>query len=76
MTENNKEIETLDGMDTGLLHSRGWHLVTYFQTHEQSDPELVFGKALKRAEEHNRQAGIRSVEKNGKMYFEIWDFWK
>ena len=76
MSENSAEIESLDGLDTNILNRKGWHLVTHFRVREGTDGSTAYNYAVEKVQSHNRQAGIRTITKNGVTYHEIWDFWK
>ena len=75
MSDESDQIETLDGLDTSILERKGWHFVTYFQTRESGQGSSAYNKACERAKSHARQAGIRSVVKDGITYWEIWEHW-
>jgi len=76
MSESSAEIESLNGLDTAILNNQGWHLVTHFRVREGTDGSKAYDYAVEKVKNHNRQAGIRTITKDGVTYHEIWDLWK
>ena len=75
MSDDSNQLDTLDGLDSGILKKQGWHFVTYFQSRQAGQGSSAYNKARQRALEHERQAGIRSIVKDGITYWEIWEHW-
>lgn len=76
MSDSSSEIESLNGLETGILNNQGWHLVTHFRVREGTDGSKAYNFAIEKVQNHNRPAGIRTVTKEGVTYHEIWDLWK
>jgi len=76
MVTETTEIESLDGLATATLNSQGWHMLTYYRVRSGTDGSSAYNNAVKKVQNHNRHAGIRTIEKNGVTYYEIWDLWK
>ena len=70
------EIESLNGQDTSALNSKGWYLVTHYRVRPGTDGSNAYNNAVKKIQDHNRHAGIRTITRAGATYYEIWDLWK
>jgi len=70
------EFEDLDGEDSQLLNKRGWFLVTYFQCRKDKRACDSREQAITKAKSIDRRTGIRTVEKEDYVVFEVWDYWK
>ena len=68
--------EDLDGEDSTILNKRGWFLVTYFQCRKDNEACTSRDKAIAKANSIDRKTGIRTVEKEDYVVFEVWDYWK
>jgi|GEM_PF-6832237 len=71
-----KEIESLDGLATSMLNSRGWHMLTCYKVRAGTDGSGAYNNAVHKVHSHDRHAGIRTVVRDGVTYYEIWDLWK
>lgn len=76
MDRNSKDVERLDELDTGLLEKKGWHFVTYYQSREGGEGSSAYNKAMEKALNHKRKAGIRTHIKDGVTYYELWEYWQ
>ena len=70
------DIEELDGEQSSILNKRGWFLVTYFQCRKDSQACESRDRAIAKANKIDRKTGIRIVEKEEHVVFEVWDYWK
>ncbi len=70
------DIEELDGEQSSILNKRGWFLVTYFQCRKDSQACESRDRAIAKANSIDRKTGIRIVEKEEYVVFEVWDYWK
>ena len=68
-------IEDLDGDSAESLNERGWFLLTYFQCRKDSSACASQGRAISKAESSKRTAGIRTLEKEDYIVFEVWEKW-
>lgn len=68
--------EDLDGEESVVLNKRGWFLVTYFQCRKDNKACGTRDKAIAKANSIDRKTGIRTVEKEEYVVFEVWDYWK
>ncbi len=73
--EKLEKIEDLDCNTSAILNKRGWFLVTYFQCRKDSQACESRNRAIEKAESLGRRAGIRTVEKEEYVVFEIWEKW-
>lgn len=74
MSEN--ELASLDGEDTATLNKKGWFLVTYFQCRKDTKACESRDRAIEKANSIDRKAGIRIVEEEDYVIFEVWECWK
>lgn len=68
-------IENLDGEDSALLNKKGWFLVTFYQC-RKDDACISLDLAHTKANSIPRPTGIRTIEKDRYIVFEVWDYWK
>jgi|GEM_PF-2358042 len=72
-----QELEDLDGNDSAILNRKGWFLVTYYQCRKNATACDSKNKAIEKAKSiTDRKSGIRTVEKEEHIVFEVWDYWK
>ncbi len=76
MSGENHDMEMLDGEDSAILNKRGWFLVTYFQCRKDVSACESRDRAIAKAKSINRTTGIRVVEKEHHVVFEVWENWK
>ena len=69
------EYENLDLEEIDKLNARGWFLVTYFQCRKESQACESRDRAIAKANSINREAGIRTIEKENYIVFEVWEKW-
>jgi len=65
------EFENLDGEDSQFLNKRGWFLVTYFQCRKDDQACESRDRAITKAKSIDRKTGIRTVEKENYVVFEV-----
>ena len=70
------DIEKLDGEDSAILNKRGWFLVTYYQSRKGDENSKAYNHAIEKSTSIKRQTGIRTVEKQDHIVFEVWENWK
>ena len=75
MSEDEKDFEVLDENDTAILKQKGWHLIDLYRSREGGDGSTAHNKAIEKVTSLERQAGIRTVVKDGVTYFEVWEHW-
>ena len=66
-----REITELEG-DTSLLDKQGWHLLTNFKS---ADCSRAFNLAMDKAHNSERKTELRSFEKDGEYFCEVWERW-
>ena len=67
-----KHVINLDGEDAGILNKKGWYLVTYYKSSESS---RAYNLAVEKAYSIERQVGLRTYNKDGDIYWEVWEKW-
>ena len=65
----------LDLEDIDKLNNKGWFLVTYFQCRKDSQACGSRDCAIEKANSIDREVGIRTVEKENYVVFEVWEKW-
>ncbi len=76
MSTGKDDSQDLDGEDSAILNMRGWFLVTYFQCRKDVKACESRNRAIEKAKSINRPTGIRVVEKQNHVIFEVWENWK
>lgn len=71
-----KEIENLDGQDTGILSRKGWHFITSYKSKQGGIGSDAHNNSLEKALAIDRPTGIRMIEEDELTTFEVWEFWK
>ena len=69
------EYKNLDLEESGDLNKKGWFLVTYFQCRKDTKACKSRDRAIEKAESLERNAGIRTIEKEEYVVFEVWEKW-
>ena len=69
------EYKNLDLEESDDLNKKGWFLVTYFQCRKDTKACQSRDRAIEKASNLGRQAGIRTVEKEKYVVFEVWEKW-
>lgn len=72
----NKDIEKLDGLDTGILNKKGWHFIIQYISKEGGTDSNAHNHAINKAVSIERPTGIRMIEDGEHTVFEVWEFWK
>ena len=67
--------ENLDLEESDKLNKRGWFLVTYFQCRKESPACESRDRAVEKANSLDRKSGIRTLEKEDYVVFEVWEKW-
>ena len=75
MKERIEKKEDLDLLSSAVLNKRGWFLVTYFQCRKDSDACMSRRRAIDKANSIERETGVRTVEKEDYIVFEVWEKW-
>ncbi len=69
------QYKNLDLEDIDKLNNKGWFLVTYFQCRKDSKACGSRDRAIEKANSIDREVGIRTVEKENYVVFEVWEKW-
>ena len=75
MSEQDKDITSLDGQDTNVLRKQGWFFVTFFQSSVGGKGSKAYNRAFEKAFSIEREVGLRSYEKDDITYWEVWEKW-
>jgi len=70
-----EELEDLDVLDSAVLNKQGWFLVTYYQCRNDKSACVSRDRAIEKAKSIDRKTGIRTLEKEDNIYFEVWEKW-
>ena len=69
------QYKNLDLEDIDKLNNKDWFLVTYFQCRKDSKACGSRDRAIEKANSIDREVGIRTVEKENYVVFEVWEKW-
>jgi len=72
MENKNKDLDT---ENSAILNKQRWFLVTYFQCRKDADVCKSKERAISKANSIKRETGIRTVEKDEHIVFEVWEKW-
>ena len=72
MEKDGIAVTNLNDQDSDILQTRGWFLVTCFQSSEGGQGSNVYNKAMDKALSLNREVGLRSYVEDNYTYWEVW----
>ncbi len=75
MAGDNIEISALNEMDSAILNKKGWFMVTYYQSKNDTEGSRAYDLAISKAMSIKRQTGIRCVKKSEYTVYEVWEHW-
>ncbi len=73
--EDKNEIIEFDNEDSKILNKKGWFFVTHYRSRDSGQSTNAYNNAVKKALLINRKTGLRSYEKDGFTYWEVWELW-
>ena len=73
MEKDGVAVTNLNDQDTDILQTRGWFLVTTFQSSEGGQDSDAYNDAMDKALSLNCEVGLRSYVKDYHTYWEVWE---